>query len=142
MPQKEKNIFETIAGNGVRFVGDLALIVFPMGNGAIITYKDLYLQARRWAENKPDTHNLGRNIEQFCNQIDTYAARFGTTYPTKGHSSVLLKLAKAMQGGGMDIEEWGFPKDVVMEMMPEHLRIKAPAPKKAPEAAAVDPGKT
>jgi hypothetical protein len=132
MAQRERTLFETLSG-GVRFVGDMALIVMPMGHGAIICFKDTYLNAKRWADGKPDTHILARNVELFCAQLEMYVSRLGSALPTKGHSFTLLKLAKAMRGAGMDIDEWGFPKDVFLEMLPEHLKIKPPAPAKKPD---------
>ncbi len=112
------------------------------GVGAVVMPDAVFLPAARWAQSKPSSGNLQRDLMLFLDRIETLIPRFGTAVVAKGSFKPLVQLAKAMAVGGMDLLEWGIPLDVkkAIELEREELNRAMAGKKEAkPEAQADEP---
>ncbi|MGH8529371.1 MAG: hypothetical protein ACRETN_05945 [Nevskiales bacterium] len=82
------------------------------GFGAIVMPDQAFLPAMRWAQGKPSSGNIQRDLMLFVDRVDTLIPRFGTSIAAKGALKPLMQLAQAMAMGGLDLLEWGIPPDV------------------------------
>ncbi|GAC1623560.1 MAG: hypothetical protein NVS9B10_08640 [Nevskia sp.] len=134
-----KNVLEAAVGNGtIRRFREFALIMFD-GEGAISVPNDVWLPAAAWARSRSPSGNRLRDRFQLLQRLDVLVTRRGTSMiSTNGAHLRLARLRDAMKQDGVDLKEWNFPPD---EILDQALSPAAPAKKAAdePEPAAAAP---
>ena len=117
MPLKvPKNLFEAAIGNGtVRRFRDFALVVLD-GEGALCVPNDVWLPAASWALSRSPSGNRLRDRFQLLSRLDILVTRRGTAViSTAGAHLRLARLRDVMQREGLDIAEWNFPPQSVLD---------------------------
>ena len=88
------------------------LLLQISGIGAVTMPDSVFLPAQRWAQSKPSSGNIQRDLMLFLDRVETLIPRYGTAVAAKGSFRPLMQLAKAMAVGGLDLLEWGIPMDI------------------------------
>src|SRR5690242_5138189 len=84
------------------------------GAGAAVCLTADFAPAQKWAMSKTSMMNGLQCAAKLIEKIEVLAARPGTTFAgTRGSPKPLSNLLKAMQSAGFDVNEWGFPPDVL-----------------------------
>ena len=136
-----KNVLEAAVGNGtIRRFRDFALVMFD-GEGAIAVPNDVWLPAAAWARSRSPSGNRLRDRFQLLQRLDVLVTRRGTSMiSTNGAHLRLARLRDSMKQDGVDLKEWNFPPDDILNQAlnpdgPEK-DAKADAPQQAPAADA------
>jgi len=116
--------------------GDIVQIVID-GGGALVTTTQEVLQAQKWAGRKPATGNMVSDRGRFLEQITVLISRPGSMLSTRGNTRQVESLAKQMNQGGYDLNEWMLPPELKRL---GHTQPEPPKPK-AGEPAPPDPEK-
>jgi hypothetical protein len=108
------------------------------GEGAIAVPNSIWAPAAAWANANTPSGNRLRDRGLLLQRLDVYVTRRGTTVAsTTGSHYWLGKLRNQMKQEGLDIKDWNFPPDQILDAV---LNLQPPAPK--PEAEAKpDPAK-
>lgn len=111
------NLFEAVTQNGcVKRLGEVTLLSLANGQGGVVLDSMDFLSLRQWARRQKASENLNRNVQLFATHLDNAVARLGSSLPTKGHATRLLRLAKTMKTSGLNLEDWQIPKNILDEL--------------------------
>lgn len=111
------NLYDTVTKDAMsRRLGDVILLTFGRGQGALIADSVDFMQARKWGEQRQASGNEQRDFQLWLNQIEAFVPRYGSGLAAKGGMSRLLRLARSMQMAGLNHEDWAFPRDVADEL--------------------------
>lgn len=111
-----KNILEAALGNGtVRRFRDFSIVVFD-GEGALAVPNDIWLPAAAWARSRTPSGNRLRDRFQLLQRLEVLVTRRGTAMvSTTGAHLRLARLRDAMKLEGIDLKEWSFPPDSILD---------------------------
>lgn len=111
-----KNILEAALGNGtVRRFRDFSIVVFD-GEGALAVPNDIWLPAAAWARSRTPSGNRLRDRFQLLQRLEVLVTRRGTAMvSTTGAHLRLARLRNAMKLEAIDLKEWSFPPDSLLD---------------------------
>jgi len=111
-----KNVLEAALGNGsVRRFRDFSLVLFD-GEGALSVPNDVWLPAAAWARSKSPSGNRLRDRFQLLQRLEVLVTRRGTAIiSTNGAHLRLARLRDAMKQEAIDLKEWNFPPDEILD---------------------------
>lgn len=111
-----KNILEAALGNGtVRRFRDFSIVVFD-GEGALAVPNDIWLPAAAWARSRTPSGNRLRDRFQLLQRLEVLVTRRGTAMvSTTGAHLRLARLRDAMKLEAIDLKEWSFPPDSILD---------------------------
>lgn len=111
-----KNVYEAALGAGqAKRYRDFAVVVFE-GEGAIAVPNDIWLPAAAWARSRSPSGNRLRDRMQLLQRIDVLVTRRGTAMvSTNGAHLRLARLRNAMKQEALDLKEWNFPPDEILD---------------------------
>ena len=112
------------------------------GEGAIAVPNAVWIPAAAWATARKPSGNRLRDRALLVQRLDVVVTRRGTTMvSTTGAHMRLGRLRDAMKGEGIDIKEWNFPPDDVLDkaMNPQGVADKAKTKEAGTEPAAEPP---
>lgn len=137
-----KTVLEAAIGNGsVRRFRDFALVVLD-GEGALCVPNDIWLPAASWATSRTPSGNRMRDRMSLLQRLEVLVTRRGTAVvSTTGAPLRLARLRDVMKREGLDVGEWNFPPQAVLDqaLNPTPLPPKPedlPPPSATPEDAA------
>lgn len=110
-----KNVLEAALGSGqVRRFREFALVIFD-GEGGICVPNDVWLPAAAWAISRKPSGNRLRDRFVLLQRLDVLVTRRGTAMvSTVGAHLRLARLRNAMKQEGLDLKEWNFPPDAIL----------------------------
>lgn len=86
------------------------------GEGAIAVPNAIWLPAAAWANARQPSGNRMRDRGMLLQRLDVLVTRRGTTVvSTTGGMIPLARLRNAMRAEGVDMKEWNFPPDDVLD---------------------------
>ena len=86
------------------------------GEGAIAVPNAIWLPAAAWANARQPSGNRMRDRGMLLQRLDVLVTRRGTTVvSTTGGMIPLARLRNAMKSEGVDLKEWNFPPDDVLD---------------------------
>ena len=86
------------------------------GEGAIAVPNAIWLPAAAWAGARQPSGNRMRDRGMLLQRLDVLVTRRGTTVvSTTGGMIPLARLRNAMKSEGVDLKEWNFPPDDVLD---------------------------
>ncbi len=86
------------------------------GEGAIAVPNAIWLPAAAWANARQPSGNRMRDRGMLLQRLDVLVTRRGTTVvSTTGGMIPLARLRNAMKSEGVDLKEWNFPPDEVLD---------------------------
>jgi hypothetical protein len=107
------------------------------GEGAICVPNTVWIPAAAWASSRAASGNRLRDRSLLMQRLDVFVTRRGTSIAsTTGPHLRLAKLRDSMKSEGVDIKEWNFPPDDVLDKALDPGAAKAAKEAKV-EAAAV-----
>ncbi|MDB5975856.1 MAG: hypothetical protein JWR07_2616 [Nevskia sp.] len=110
------------------------------GEGAIAVPNAIWLPAAAWANARQPSGNRMRDRGMLLQRLDVLVTRRGTTVvSTTGGMIPLARLRNAMRAEGVDLKEWNFPPDNVLDKALDPGVNKKEAGDAAPEDAAPAP---
>lgn len=111
-----KNTLEAALGNSVvRRFREFALVPFD-GEGAICVPNDVWLPAAAWATARAPSGNRLRDRGMLLQRLDVLVTRRGTSMiSTTGSNLKLARLRNAMKVENIDLKEWNFPPDEILD---------------------------
>jgi hypothetical protein len=110
------------------------------GEGAIAVPNTSWIPAAAWASSRRPSGNRLRDRSLLMQRLEVFVTRRGTSIAsTTGAHLRLAKLRDAMKGEGVDIKEWNFPPDEVLDKALNPSAGKHHAPDAPTAAAAADP---
>jgi hypothetical protein len=114
------------------------VIAYFEGEGAVAVPIAIWTPAASWAHGRQPSGNRLRDRTGLLQRLDVLVTRRGTTVTsTTGGMVPLARLRNSMKGEGVDLKEWNFPPDSVLDAA---LDPNAGKDRDKPaEAAAVDP---
>jgi hypothetical protein len=130
-----KTILEAAIGNGsVRRFRDFALVILD-GEGALCVPNDTWLPAASWAGSRAPSGNRMRDRMNLLQRLDVLVTRRGTAIvSTTGAHLRLARLQALMKRDGLDVSEWNFPAQSVLDnALNPPQRAEVPQPD-APDA--------
>ncbi|MBX6420209.1 MAG: hypothetical protein IRZ06_04255 [Nevskia sp.] len=131
-----KNVLEAALGGApVKRYREFALVVFE-GEGAICVPNDVWLPAASWAASRTPSGNRLRDRGLLLQRLDVLVTRRGTAIvTTTGAHRRLARLREAMKAEGLDLKEWNFPPQEVLDqaLNPEAARPERESKPDEPE---------
>jgi hypothetical protein len=113
------------------------VIAYFEGEGAVAVPIAVWTPAAAWAHGRQPSGNRVRDRGNLLMRLDVLVTRRGTTVTsTTGGMVPIARLRNAMKGEGVDLKEWNFPPDSVLDAA---LDPNAGKKEKEEEAAAPDP---
>ena len=107
------------------------------GEGAIAVPNAIWLPAAAWANARQPSGNRMRDRGMLLQRLDVLVTRRGTTVvSTTGGMIPLARLRNAMRAEGVDLKEWNFPPDEVLDKALDASANKKDEGKARPEDAA------
>jgi hypothetical protein len=92
------------------------VIAYFEGEGAIAVPNPIWQPAASWAGGRQPSGNRMRDRGLLLQRLDVLVTRRGTTVTsTTGGMIPLARLRNAMKSEGVDIKEWNFPPDDVLD---------------------------
>ena len=86
------------------------------GEGAIAVPNAIWLPAAAWANSRQPSGNRMRDRGMLLQRLDVLVTRRGTTVvSTSGGMIPLARLRNVMRSEGLDLKEWNFPPDSVLD---------------------------
>ncbi|MBL6752040.1 MAG: hypothetical protein ISP90_16085 [Nevskia sp.] len=86
------------------------------GEGAISVPNTVWIPAAAWASSRMASGNRLRDRGLLIQRLDVFVTRRGTSIAsTTGAHLRLAKLRDAMKSEGVDVKEWNFPPDDVLD---------------------------
>jgi hypothetical protein len=113
-----KNVLEAALGGGqIRRFREFAIVFFE-GEGAICVPNDVWQPVASWARARQPSGNRLRDRSLLLQRLDVLVTRRGTAMvSTTGAHLRLARLRQAMKTEGIDIKEWNFPADEVLDQV-------------------------
>lgn len=112
------------------------VIAYFEGEGAVAVPIAVWTPAAAWAHGRQPSGNRMRDRGSLLQRLDVLVTRRGTTVTsTTGGMVPLARLRNAMKGEGVDLKEWNFPPDSVLDAALDPNAGK----EEKEEAAVVDP---
>lgn len=126
-----KNVLEAALGNGTaRRFREFTLVLFD-GEGALSVPNDVWQPAAAWARSRAPSGNRLRDRFLLLQRLDVLVTRRGTALvSTNGAHLRLARLRDAMKQDGIDLKEWNFPPDAILD------QALNPAPREKKDADA------
>jgi len=111
-----KSILESAQGGAqTKRFRDFVIAQFD-GEGAISVPNGVWLPAAAWAGGRNPTGNRMRDRTMLLQRLDVLVTRRGTTIvSTCGGMIPLARLRNAMKSEGVDLKEWNFPAQSVLD---------------------------
>jgi hypothetical protein len=130
-----KNALQSATGGAqIKRYRDFAIVHFS-GEGAIAVPNVVWIPAAAWATQKAPGNKL-RDRGMLLMRLDTLVTRRGTmAVSTTGNHLRLAKLRDAMKAEGVEIKEWNFPPDSILDKALDPSSGKKPAEQTAEAAA-------
>lgn len=135
---KPKSLLESAQGGAqTKRYRDFVVAGFE-GEGAIAVPNAVWLPAASWANGRQPGGNRLRDRTMLLQRLDVLVTRRGTTVcSTTGGMVPLARLRNAMRSEGVDLKEWNFPPDSVLD---NALDPEAAKKEEEQEQAAADAG--
>lgn len=116
MARPPQNGLESALGNSMpRRFREFAIVPFD-GEGAICVPIETWLPASAWASSRRPSGNRLRDRGLLLQRIDVLVTRRGTSIiSTTGSHSKLARLRNAMRVENVDLKEWNFPPDEILD---------------------------
>lgn len=113
-----KNVLEAAVGGGqIRRFREFAIVFFE-GEGAICVPNDVWQPVASWALARQPSGNRLRDRTLLLQRLDILVTRRGTAMvSTTGAHLRLARLRNAMKTEGIDIKEWNFPPDEILNQV-------------------------
>ncbi len=111
-----KSVLEAAQGGAhTKRFRDFVIAQFE-GEGAIAVPNTIWLPAAAWAAARQPSGNRMRDRGMLLQRLDVLVTRRGTTVvSTTGGLIPLARLRNAMKSEGVDLKEWNFPPDSVLD---------------------------
>ncbi len=111
-----KSVLEAAQGGAhTKRFRDFVIAQFE-GEGAIAVPNVIWLPAAAWAGARQPSGNRMRDRGMLLQRLDVLVTRRGTTVvSTTGGLIPLARLRNAMKSEGVDLKEWNFPPDSVLD---------------------------
>jgi hypothetical protein len=121
-----KNVLEAAVGGGqIRRFREFAIVFFE-GEGAICVPNDVWQPVASWGRARQPSGNRLRDRSLLLQRLDVLVTRRGTAMvSTTGAHLRLARLRQAMKTEGIDIKEWNFPADEVLDQVLNPRRLGA-----------------
>jgi len=104
------------------------VIAYFEGEGAIAVPQAVWTPAAAWAHGRQPSGNRVRDRGTLLQRLDVLVTRRGTTVTsTAGGLVPLARLRNAMKSEGVDLKEWNFPPDQVLDQALDPNAGKEPA---------------
>lgn len=111
------------------------------GEGAVAVPMVIWTPAAAWAHGRQPSGNRVRDRGNLLQRLDVLVTRRGTTVTsTTGGMVPLARLRNAMKSEGVDIKEWNFPPDSVLDSALDPNAGKEEREEAAEAAPGADPG--
>lgn len=92
------------------------VIAYFEGEGAIAVPNDVWQPAASWANSRTPSGNRMRDRGMLLQRLDVLVTRKGTTVAAGvGGLVPVARLRNAMKSEGVDLKEWNFPPDEVLD---------------------------
>jgi hypothetical protein len=92
------------------------VVAYFNGEGAIAVPNSIWMPAAAWANANSPSGNRLRDRGLLLQRLDIYVTRRGTTVAsTTGSHYWLGKLRNQMKQEGLDIKDWNFPPDQILD---------------------------
>ena len=99
------------------------------GEGAIAVPTSIWAPAAAWASGRPPSGNRLRDRSLLLQRLDVFVTRRGTTIAsTTGSHYWLGKLRNQMKQEGIDLKDWSFPPDHILDAVLNPKQAKAAEP--------------
>jgi len=134
-----KSILESAQGGAhTKRFRDFVIAQFE-GEGAVAVPNGVWLPAAAWAGARQPTGNRMRDRSMVLQRLDVLVTRRGTTIiSTSGGMIPLARLRNAMKSEGLDLKEWNFPAQDVLDRALDPSAGKEVKEDETAPAAAVD----
>lgn len=131
-----KNCLQAAQGGAqTRRFRDFVIAHFD-GEGAIAVPNTSWIPAAAWASARRPSGNRLRDRGLLLQRLEVFVTRRGTSMAsTTGAHLRLAKLRDAMKGEGVDVKEWNFPPDEILDKALNPSAGKTAAAAEQPEAA-------
>jgi hypothetical protein len=116
MARPPQNGLESALGNSMpRRFREFAVVPFD-GEGAICVPMDIWQPAAAWAASRRPSGNRLRDRSLLLQRLDVLVTRRGTSMiSTTGSHQKLGRLRNAMRAENIDLKEWNFPPDEILD---------------------------